>query len=80
MTNLNELKELVEFMRANGVVQCGDVVLDPTFQSGPVDKLTRAKKVLVKEGILGADGLTAEEQLEIHNRIIDAIPPVYREE
>jgi len=80
MTNLTELKALVAFMRENGVVQCGDVVLDPTFRDTSIDKPAKVKKVLVKEGVLGADGRTAEEQLELHNRIIDAVAPVYREE
>jgi len=80
MTNLSELKELVKFMRENGVVQCGDVVLDPTYREPAVDKPAKVKKVLVTEGVLGSDGLTAEEQFAEYNRVLDAVAPVYREE
>lgn len=34
---------------------------------------------IVKVGVKGKDGLTAEEQEEIYGQVLDAVPPEYEE-
>lgn len=43
-----------------------------------VDIPPKPRKI-VKPGVLGKDGLTAEQQDEIYLQVIDAIPPEYEE-
>lgn len=73
MPNLTELKLLVDFMRENGVIQCGDVVLGPAPQVEPEIKDSAVDKPAESiKAARGSDGLTALEQIELYGRVIDA--------
>jgi hypothetical protein len=73
MTDLSDLKRIVEFMREYGVVKYGDITLGPApaqvqvFDEPAVDKPAESVK-----SQRGSDGLTAREQLDLYGRVIDA--------
>ena len=62
-------------------IRWGDVEihLGRTSAAPPIDKPVKSKR-LVKPGVLGKDGCTAEEQEALYGEVRDAIPPVYEEE
>jgi hypothetical protein len=71
MANLSELKEVVAFMRENGVLQYDGIVLAPETPravDNPMESVESPK--VVKK--LGSDGLTAIQQWEHYGRVIDA--------
>ena len=87
---MKTLEELVAECRKLGIAKIStdtldhgpvDITLGPVPQEAQpqVDNRAEVKKVLVKEGVRGRDGLTAEEQLEMYGVVHDAIPPEYEE-
>lgn len=49
-----------------------------TNVASDVDMSAKPRKI-VKVGVKGKDGLTAEEQEEIYGQVLDAVPPEYEE-
>ena len=49
-----------------------------TNVASDVDMPAKPRKI-VKVGVKGKDGLTAEEQEEIYGQVLDAVPPEYEE-
>ena len=87
------LEEVVKRCRALGITRYrgeleeGPLVSEVEIDIGPepvkpvteIDIPREVKKVLVKPGVLGADGLTAEQQFDFYGAVRDAIPPEYEE-
>ena len=78
------LSDLIDLLREKGVksLTWGDVSLElaeePAKSVSSVDNKPESRK-LIKEGVLGKDGFTAAEQLEVYGEVMDAVPPVYEE-
>ncbi len=68
---LSELKELVDFLRAEGVMhyRCGDteLTLGPPTKEAPIEK--EPENPLPPK--LGKDGLTAEQQRSLYGAVLD---------
>lgn len=68
-------------------ITLGPPTATPVSQTAPVHDTNVASDVdihpkprkIVKEGVRGKDGMTAEEQEETYFQVIDAIPPEYEE-
>lgn len=81
------LSDLIDLLREKGVqsIKWGDIELTlgpaPATSAESTQAIDNAPKErkLVKPGVLGKDGLTAEEQLELYNEVRDAIPPTYED-
>ena len=68
-------------------VTLGPKPATPVSQPAPVHDTNVASDVdippkprkIVKEGVRGKDGMTAEEQEELYGQVLDATPPEYEE-
>lgn len=73
--NLQELHELVSFLRAIGVVRYKTPTIELELGEVPQQAIIEPaldKPLEVKESRKGKDGLTASEQVEMYGRILDA--------
>ncbi len=72
MTNYIELKELITFLRKNGVMEYDTPNLSLVLGDEPSEVVdTVDKEDKPKQNRRGRDGLTGEEQEELYNRRID---------
>lgn len=72
MTNYIELKELITFLRKNGVMEYDTPNLSLVLGDEPSEVFdTVDKEDKPKQNRRGRDGLTGEEQEELYNRRID---------
>lgn len=84
------MTDLISVMREFGVasLKWGDVEIHLGATPAPrvrdtdvavdVDNAPKPRKI-VKPGVRGKDGLTAEEQEELYLQVLDAKPPEYEE-
>ena len=70
MATLSELKEIVAFMRENGVLQYDGITLAPEAPRAVDNPVESVESPKAKR--LGSDGLTALEQWENYGRVLDA--------
>lgn len=81
-----DLVETVTILRRLGIVRLRTGEFEVELGTAPgqepepqVDNRAEVKKVLVKEGSRGHDGLTADEQIDLYGVVLDATPPEYEE-
>ena len=78
---LAEIKTLIDFMRAEGVLEYDGIKLGPKPPAAAQPDLDLEAKVkkIVKPGKRGRDGFTYEEQIDAYGEPRDATPDIYEE-
>lgn len=80
---LAEIKTLIDFMRAEGVLEYDGIKLGPKPPAAEQPDLdpepVAAVKKVIKLGKLGRDGFTYEQQIDAYGEPRDATPDIYEE-